>query len=129
MENHIATFEPRLFCVDAPVCGDGRVSGSETCDYRAAPTGCGAGDTCNFACECEPVVCPHTVCETNGPLPAACGPCEALVCANDSFCCNTRWDGLCVSEAEQLCGIDCSPPPYGSPTRAFLSAPFLTMFE
>jgi hypothetical protein len=33
---------------------------------------------------------------------------EACVCTLDSFCCDTQWDGLCVSEAENPCGADCS---------------------
>jgi hypothetical protein len=29
--------------------------------------------------------------------------CEATVCALDSFCCDTAWDGLCANEAVEFC--------------------------
>ena len=31
--------------------------------------------------------------------------CEALVCAADSFCCSSSYDGICASGAANLCGI------------------------
>lgn len=37
---------------------------------------------------------------------------QACVCAADSYCCTTAWDGLCVSEVESLgCGV-CDDPAY-----------------
>jgi hypothetical protein len=30
--------------------------------------------------------------------------CEAEVCAIDSYCCAVNWDGICVTEANALCG-------------------------
>lgn len=127
-ENLFRFFDSSLLCVDAPQCGDGRVSPSEACDYAAFPSGCGPGLACNFECQCEPPSCPHGVCQQGEPLDPACGSCEALVCAVDSYCCNFGWDGICVGEAEDLCGVDCDPS-YGSPVEAFLEPPFRTMFE
>ncbi|MCE2885670.1 MAG: M12 family metallo-peptidase [Planctomycetaceae bacterium] len=36
--------------------------------------------------------------------------CCAKVCSEDPYCCNTTWDGYCVSEAESLCrsGMSCA---------------------
>jgi hypothetical protein len=31
--------------------------------------------------------------------------CEATVCGLDPFCCNVNWDGLCVGEAIEYCGV------------------------
>ena len=31
--------------------------------------------------------------------------CEEVVCAADSFCCNSGWDSVCVEIALELCGI------------------------
>jgi hypothetical protein len=37
---------------------------------------------------------------------------EACVCAVDSYCCTTAWDGICVNEVESLgCGV-CDDPAY-----------------
>jgi hypothetical protein len=33
------------------------------------------------------------------------------VCAFDPFCCDIEWDGLCVSSAQNECGLDCSVGP------------------
>ena len=57
------------------------------------------------------VTCPspdcHDVCETGASQAASCGGCVATICASDSFCCDTAWDGLCVQEVATTCG-DCS---------------------
>lgn len=36
--------------------------------------------------------------------------CCAKVCSEDPYCCNTQWDGFCVTEAESLCrsGLTCA---------------------
>ncbi|RLB61912.1 MAG: hypothetical protein DRI90_10295 [Deltaproteobacteria bacterium] len=37
-----------------------------------------------------------------------CGdPCVDTVCLQDSFCCDTEWDLLCVDEAVSFCGVSC----------------------
>jgi len=51
--------------------------------------------------------CEHDTCTEGGPLDPSCGPCEAQVCRNDPFCCDTEWDHLCVSQAELTCGESC----------------------
>ena len=45
--------------------------------------------------------------------------CEAIVCANDPFCCDFKWDNACVAEAFHSCSDICGAPPYPgcSPTR------------
>lgn len=39
-----------------------------------------------------------------------CG-CTDTVCAVDSFCCDSAWDGICVGEAFDLCGDEPEPEP------------------
>jgi hypothetical protein len=52
--------------------------------------------------------CAHDVCEEGGNLDASCSDsCVADVCAADSFCCDTAWDGTCVSEAGSICNKQC----------------------
>ncbi|OGE23133.1 MAG: hypothetical protein A3J42_01265 [Candidatus Dadabacteria bacterium RIFCSPHIGHO2_12_FULL_53_21] len=33
--------------------------------------------------------------------------CQDAVCAADSFCCDTNWDGKCADRAQELCGNIC----------------------
>jgi hypothetical protein len=64
--------------------------------------------------------CAHSECVSGGALGTGCSSCATTVCNADSFCCNSSWDGLCVTQAEQLCGSTCgasAPPPPG-PTCA-----------
>jgi hypothetical protein len=42
---------------------------------------------------------------SNGGLGCDDAVCEATVCAIDSFCCDVAWDGICASEAIQLCEV------------------------
>lgn len=103
-------------------CGDGVTNGIEICDgrdlrgedcttqgLRAGPFGCmsdcGAYDTseCGGACV-----------QGDAPLDPATDPsgCVGMVCGppfNDTYCCTTEWDGLCVNEAEQLLECACIP--------------------
>jgi hypothetical protein len=57
-------------------------------------------------------LCPHGVCIEGPPLDPGCGMCEASVCAQDFFCCQVFWDGLCVQEANQLCMANCPICPH-----------------
>jgi len=47
------------------VCGNGIIEEGEECDYKASPTGCKEGYTCNDKCECVPSgpVCGDGLCE------------------------------------------------------------------
>jgi hypothetical protein len=63
-------------------------------------------DFCGLTCG-GPGECEHDLCVAGGPLDPACDPCATTVCAEDSFCCESEWDDVCVGEAEQLCGLDC----------------------
>jgi hypothetical protein len=63
-----------------------------------AKTSCGTG------CDCT-----HSICQQGQALVATCNPCAEAVCKVDDYCCNGGWDGLCVSEVELVCGIDCTP--------------------
>ncbi len=53
-------------------------------------------------------MCDHPVCKMGGALKSSCGDCAKSVCSNDSYCCDTTWDDLCVKEADQYCNNVCS---------------------
>jgi hypothetical protein len=49
-------------------------------------------------------------CSVDGAPGCSDGVVEACVCAVDSYCCTTAWDGLCVAEVESLgCGTCVEP--------------------
>jgi hypothetical protein len=61
-----------------------------------------SAQTCIQDCACV-----HPVCETGVPLMESCDPCVQMVCAQDPYCCNDGWDGVCVGEADSICGAGC----------------------
>ncbi|XXX82609.1 hypothetical protein WMF30_28040 [Sorangium sp. So ce134] len=49
------------------------------------------------------IVCtPHDECTPGAALPDGCSAVVTSVCAADPYCCNTEWDGLCVSEVQSV---------------------------
>jgi hypothetical protein len=100
----------------ACVCGDGLCTAGETCVACPADCGecvcgdgvCGAGECATCEADCPGgCACPHDMCVTGEKLDPTCEPCVVMVCAADSYCCDTYWDGLCVSEVTSICGKDC----------------------
>ncbi len=87
--------------VPPPQCSsDADCTPPKTCQYYE-----GYGNICGNGFG----VCPnpaHTCFEQDG---AGCSDetCCNNICGIDPFCCNVDWDGICVSEANSLCG----PPP------------------
>ncbi len=77
-------------CSTGPGCGDGSCDGGETCSSCPDDCGpCGTGDCCKAQ---------------SGPgcQDAAIAAC---VCADDSYCCSTKWDSVCAGEVTELgCG-------------------------
>ncbi len=65
-----------------------------------------ANNECSIACPCgdccEPV--------ESGSEIVGCGekPCQDCVCALDSNCCDTEWDGICAARATEECERRCS---------------------
>lgn len=80
-------------CASDPFCCDS--SWDSTCTDLADDL-CGGCDTCE-----------HDVCETGDALVDGCSDCVTDVCAADEFCCTVSWDGTCVGEAEEICGVIC----------------------
>jgi hypothetical protein len=52
--------------------------------------------------------CAHSECAMGTKLVSSCDPCVATICAQDAFCCNTKWDSICVGESASVCGESCS---------------------
>ncbi|HMG56057.1 MAG TPA: hypothetical protein VK601_21310, partial [Kofleriaceae bacterium] len=55
-----------------------------------------------------PNTCAHPICTAGVALTASCDACATRICAADSFCCNTRWDSICVGEVSSVCGQTCN---------------------
>jgi hypothetical protein len=52
--------------------------------------------------------CTHSDCSTGASLTSSCDPCVTEICAQDSYCCNTLWDNICVGEVGSICGESCT---------------------
>jgi hypothetical protein len=43
-----------FFCIEIPICGDGKLTGGEQCDWNSSSTNkCSAGNYCTGSCECK----------------------------------------------------------------------------
>lgn len=74
-------------------CGAGTCSGSGSGSSGSGGSGGGGSYTCA-----------HGECETGAALSATCSSCAGTVCAQDSYCCDSQWDQICVNLADQHCG-------------------------
>jgi hypothetical protein len=104
----------------APVCGDGVIAGTETCDgadlagedcvtqgFLGGVLAC-LGDCSGFdTTGCIAPACDHPLCDEGVLLDPACDPCVAQICAVDPWCCDTDWDAQCVDEVGSICGMPC----------------------
>lgn len=91
--------DPEAVCFGGECCiatCEGKVCGDDGC-------GGDCGD-CVGVCVDNLVCMDGPGCATSpGPTCDGCG-CEDCVCEMDSFCCETAWDSLCVSECVNQCG-------------------------
>jgi hypothetical protein len=74
---------------DAFCCGDSMGTWDSLCVGQVDAL-------CNNICS-GPAGCPHDPCTVGAALPDNCSSCVGAICADDSFCCNSTWDSLCVS--------------------------------
>jgi hypothetical protein len=104
------------------------LGGGTTCTPNCSGKACG-DDGCGGSCgscgstqSCSGGVCiggtggmcSHPICSTGGKLTSSCDSCAASVCSQDSYCCNTAWDSICVGEVGSICGESCSGSGGGS---------------
>jgi hypothetical protein len=47
--------------------------------------------------------CPHDVNVSGDKMVWDCNACTETVCKADSYCCDVKWDGICVNEADSMC--------------------------
>jgi hypothetical protein len=55
--------------------------------------------------------CAHDECDVGDALEEGCSECATDLCAADPYCCDTKWDALCVSKTEQYCNGLCGGGP------------------
>ena len=98
-------------CGEGQECVDGQCTGCQPdCQGKqCGPDGCdGSCGTCPDGTTCSGGTCGQAG-DQDGCLAwdqKGCGgcPCEACVCQQDPYCCQTAWDNLCVSLCETQCG-------------------------
>lgn len=86
-----------LICAWMPFCCD--VEWDSICAFEASTV-------CPCESDCPP---PSDCCSVNGSPGCDDPECESLVCAQDPFCCETNWDGLCADAANSLACEVCIP--------------------
>jgi len=47
------------------------------------------------------------ICVPGAARPPACDPCSDLICTEDSYCCESKWDQACVDKAVDICELTC----------------------
>ena len=63
---------------------------------------------CSLACQYDASLCHDGDCCTSNAYPGCEVPfVQDCVCALDSYCCDTLWDGLCVQQALDDCQAQC----------------------
>ncbi|HEX8113084.1 MAG TPA: S53 family peptidase [Kofleriaceae bacterium] len=84
-----------------PKC-TGKSCGDDGCGGSCGT--CGSGQTCSPGGVCTTGgSCNHPICSAGGALTSSCDTCAAQICAQDSFCCNSSWDSICVGEVQSIC--------------------------
>jgi hypothetical protein len=116
---------------DCPDCGD---AGSGPCCEANGTPFCDDADCCDAVCLIDPTCCSQAwdaicaglaqeeplcgcegcgdvgtgdCCEANGSPYCDDEACCELVCALDSYCCETEWDATCAEMAQAECAILC----------------------
>jgi hypothetical protein len=98
------------------VCGDGTCQldeSCETCSDDCGPCAAGCGDdvctideTCE-SCALDCGVCVGNCCEEQEGPGCDAALVKECVCAEDAFCCESEWDGVCVAQVESLACAAC----------------------
>ncbi len=78
------------------ICGETCGGGSSSSSSSSSSSTSSGGGTCT-----------HSICSTGVKLKPTCNSCAEEICAKDSYCCNTKWDNVCVSEVGSVCGETC----------------------
>ncbi len=51
--------------------------------------------------------CAHDICTSGAKLANGCDACVTQICAQDSYCCVTKWSSQCVTEVGTICNQNC----------------------
>lgn len=68
---------------------------------------CAAADSCSGGGGGSNPTC-HDECVVGDPLDASCNGCVSAICNQDSYCCDTAWDDICINLVDQLCSPPCN---------------------
>jgi hypothetical protein len=107
------------------ICNFPSCPAAGSCFVAHGTGGCNVANCCEAVCAVDPFCCETqwgNLCVNSATLLCSCGgglagdcfeahetpgcditECCNAVCAADPFCCDTEWDGLCVSGANNLC--------------------------
>ncbi len=101
------TGQPGVCAAGTQQCQGGGLACVQTTAAGAETCGDGLDNDCDGTADDGCNNCSHDICLSGAALVSNCDPCVTQICAVDSFCCDTSWDGLCVDEVGSICGIVC----------------------
>lgn len=96
--------------------------------FETGGPGCNDPECCQLVCDADPFCCDTmwdglcvdqaedlcngcghpdagSCCESNGTPFCDDRPCCEMICADDPFCCDTSWDGICAEAAIEQCTV------------------------
>jgi hypothetical protein len=77
--------------------GDDGGTDAGTAEDGGADAGSGVGEG----------TCRHSLCATGKKLTERCSPCSKEICKVDRYCCDVKWDSICVGEVQSICQDNC----------------------
>jgi hypothetical protein len=78
----------------------------QTCGGSSSSSGTGGGSSSSSGTGGGNPAC-HDECVQGAALDASCNGCVQAICAQDSYCCNTAWDSVCIGHVNDLCNPGC----------------------
>jgi hypothetical protein len=91
----------------ASICGDTCGGGGGSSSSSGAGSSSSGGSSTSSSGGGGGGTCSHPICSQGAKLKTSCDPCAKEICAQDDYCCNNKWDKVCVSEVGSICGETC----------------------
>jgi hypothetical protein len=92
--------------------GSGSSTSSSSSGATSSSSGSGSSSTSSSSSSASSTssgggTCSHAICAQGAKLVSSCNACAADICGVDPYCCNTKWDNVCVGEVGSICGETC----------------------
>lgn len=101
----MGTCTPTTCAAQGKTCGSisNGCGGNLNCGTCASGQTCSSSNVCVVSDAGTGASCGECTTHSSA-LASSCDSCTSAVCSHDSYCCNTAWDSICVSEVPTYCG-------------------------